>query len=316
VYLVTGGAGFIGSHIVEALVGQGERVRVLDDLSNGLADNLLPFGGAVDLVEGDIRDTSVVRRCVAGVEVVLHLAALGSVARSVADPVTSNDVNVTGTLNVLEAARDAGVRRLVFSSSSSVYGENPTLPKREDLTLMPVSPYAVSKLAGEAYTRVFARLYRMETVCLRYFNVFGPRQRPDSAYAAVIPRFMQWAMDGQPLVVYGDGLQSRDFTYVTNVVRANLLAAKVPGVSGGVFNVACGGRYSLLDIVRSLETAVGRPLHVVHENVRAGDVRHSEADVSEARKCLGYEVEVTFDDGLARTWQAFVDRARGLKAAV
>ena len=315
-YLVTGGAGFIGSHIVEALVGEGERVRVLDDLSNGLAANLASFSDAVELVAGDIRDPSVVQRCVTGVDVVLHLAALGSVARSVADPVTSNDVNVTGTLNVLRAARDAGVHRLVFSSSSSVYGENPTLPKREDIALMPVSPYAVSKLAGEAYTRVFARLYDMETVCLRYFNVFGPRQRPDSAYAAVIPLFMQRAMDGQPLVIYGDGLQSRDFTYVTNVVRANLLAARASGVSGGVFNVACGERYSLLDIVRSLEAAVGHPLQVLHEDVRAGDVRHSEADVTEARNRLGYQVEVTFDEGFARTWRAFIERARRLKAAV
>lgn len=309
-YLVTGGAGFIGSHIVEALVSRGESVRVLDDLSNGLAENVAPFGESVEFVHGDIRDSALVERCVTGISVVLHLAALGSVARSVADPITSNDVNVTGTLNVLRAARDARVRRFVFSSSSSVYGENPTLPKREDLVLMPVSPYAVSKLAGESYTRVFARLYEMETVCLRYFNVFGPRQRPDSAYAAVIPRFMKWALEGEPLVVYGDGMQSRDFTYVSNVVSANLAAAVAPGVSGGVYNVACGERYTLLDIVHSLETALGRPLRVVHEGARAGDVRHSEADVSAARAAIGYEVEVAFDEGLARTWRAFVQRQR------
>jgi UDP-glucose 4-epimerase len=309
VYLVTGGAGFIGGHIVEALVGEGERVRVLDDLSNGLESNVAVFGDAVELVRGDIRDVSAVERAVRGCSVVLHLAALGSVARSVADPATSNDVNVTGTMNVLRAARDAGVRRLVFSSSSSVYGENPALPKHEGLALLPVSPYAVSKLAGESYTRVFARLYEMETVCLRYFNVFGPRQRPDSAYAAVIPLFMRWALDRKPLTIYGDGEQSRDFTYVSNVVRANLLAARTPGVSGGVFNVACGERYSLLDIVRSLEAAVGRKLEVRHEPPRAGDVRHSEADISAARKALGFEVDVGFAEGLALTWEAFRRRA-------
>jgi nucleoside-diphosphate-sugar epimerase len=304
-YLVTGGAGFIGSHIVEALVGEGEHVRVVDDLSNGLAANLAPFGSRVDLVRGDIRDARLMDEVMRGVSHVLHLAALGSVARSVADPVTTNDVNVTGTLNVLRAARDAGVRRLVFSSSSSVYGENPALPKHEDLVTMPISPYAVSKLAGEQYTRVFARLHDIETVCLRYFNVFGPRQRPDSQYAAVIPLFMRWAREGAPLKVYGDGEQSRDFTYVTNVVRANLLAARVPGVSGRVFNIACGERFSLLDIVRSLEQACRRKLEVVHEPPRAGDVRHSLADVGAAREALGYASDVSFDEGLRRTWDAF-----------
>jgi UDP-glucose 4-epimerase len=312
-YLVTGGAGFIGSHIVEALVARGDGVRVLDDLSNGLAENLAPFAGSVELVRADIRDVDAVERAMSGVSVVLHLAALGSVARSVADPITSNAVNVSGTLNVLRAARDSGVRRIVFSSSSSVYGENPILPKCEDLATLPVSPYAVSKLAAECYTRVFARLYDLETVCLRYFNVFGPRQRPDSAYAAVIPLFMKWALAGEPLVVYGDGHQSRDFTYVSNVVRANLLAATAPNVSGGVFNIACGTRYSLLDIVRSLEKAVGRSLRVNHQAARAGDVRHSEADVALARAALGYQVEVAFDEGLARTWTAFVERTRAAK---
>jgi UDP-N-acetylglucosamine/UDP-N-acetyl-alpha-D-glucosaminouronate 4-epimerase len=309
VYLVTGGAGFIGSHIVDELVRRGEHVRVLDDMSNGLERNVASHGAGVELVRGDIRDVACVDRCVHGVDVVLHLAALGSVARSVADPATTNDVNVTGTLNVLRSARDAGVRRVIFSSSSSVYGENPALPKHEDLALVPVSPYAVSKLAAEAYTRVFARLYTMETVCLRYFNVFGPRQRPDSQYAAVIPRFMQWAHEGAPLVIYGDGQQSRDFTYVANVVAANLLAANAPGVSGRVFNVACGDRYSLIDIVKNLEAAVGRPLEVIHEAPRAGDVRHSQADVGAAREALGYEVSVSFSRGLALTWEAFAAQA-------
>jgi nucleoside-diphosphate-sugar epimerase len=314
-YLVTGGAGFIGSHVVEALVGDDERVRVLDDLSNGLESNLAPFGKRVELIPGDIRDRATVAAAMKGVSTVLHLAALGSVARSVADPVTSNAVNVSGTLNVLHAAHEAGVRRFVFSSSSSVYGENPALPKHEELVPIPVSPYAVSKLAGEHYTRVFARLYRIETVCLRYFNVFGPRQRPDSPYAAVIPLFMRGALQATPLTIYGDGQQSRDFTYVTNVVRANLLAARVPGVSGRVFNVACGERYSLLDIVRSLEATVGRKLDVVHEKPRAGDVRHSLADVGAAREALGYEVEVGFDEGLGRTWEAFLAQAAPRAAA-
>ena len=241
-YLVTGGAGFIGSNIVEALVAAGDPVRVLDDFSNGLAANLEPFGNAVELIEGDIRDAEAVRRAVSGVRVVLHLAALGSVQRSVDDPATSNAVNVSGTVNVLDAARRAGVERVVFSSSSSVYGDNPEMPKHEGLTPAPISPYAVTKLAGEAYARVFHRVYGLDTVCLRYFNVFGPRQRPDSAYAAVIPLFMGWASEGTPLVINGDGEQSRDFTYVDNVVDANLKAVRAEGVGGRVFNIACGER--------------------------------------------------------------------------
>jgi nucleoside-diphosphate-sugar epimerase len=306
VYLVTGGAGFIGSNIVEALVTSGAAVRVLDNLANGKRENLAAFGDRVEWIEGDIRDPSVCKRAVNGASVVLHLAALGSVPRSIADPATSNEVNVTGTLNVLIAARDAGVKRVVFSSSSSVYGENPTLPKREDLATLPISPYAVSKLAAESYTRVFSKVYDLETVSLRYFNVFGPRQRADSPYAAVIPLFMQSALEGRPLPINGDGLQSRDFTYVTNVVRANLLAATVPGVAGGTYNIACGERYSLLDIVEALAEAAGRPLARDHRPPRAGDVRHSQADISAAETDLGYRVEVGFREGLARTWRAFL----------
>jgi len=306
VYLVTGGAGFIGSNIVEALVKSGTAVRVLDNLANGRRENLTAFADRVEWIEDDIRDPAACKRAVSGVRVVLHLAALGSVPRSIADPATSNDVNVTGTLNVLIAARDAGVKRVVFSSSSSVYGENPTLPKREDLATLPISPYAVSKLAAESYTRVFARVYGLETVSLRYFNVFGPRQRSDSPYAAVIPLFMQSALEGKPLPINGDGLQSRDFTYVTNVVRANLLAATAAGVSGGTYNIACGERYSLLDIVEALAEAAGRPLARDHRAPRAGDVRHSQADISAAAKDLGYRVEVGFREGLALTWRAFL----------
>ncbi len=304
-YLVTGGAGFIGSNIVDTLVTAGRRVRVLDDLSNGRRANLDPYGARVECIQGDIRDLDACRRAVVGAEVVLHLAALGSVPRSIADPATSHDVNVTGTLNVLMAARDAKVKRVVYSSSSSVYGDNLTLPKDESLATSPISPYAVTKLAAENYTRVFAKVYGLETVSLRYFIVFGPRQRSDSPYAAVIPRFMQAARDGDALAINGDGLQSRDFTYVTNVVRANLLAATAAGVSGRVFNIACGERYTLLDIADALSAASGRPLARDHRPARAGDVRHSQADIGAAGRDLGYRVEVGFRDGLARTWQAF-----------
>ncbi len=307
-YLVTGGAGFIGSNIVDELLHRGHGVRVLDDFSNGLQGNLAHVREDVEVVEGDIRDREAVARAMAGIDRVLHLAALGSVPRSIEDPANSNAVNVTGTMNVLVAARDAGVRRVVFSSSSSVYGENPTLPKHEGLATVPISPYATSKLAGESYTRVFARCYPLETVALRYFNVFGPRQRPDSAYAAVIPRFMQWARDGQALVIHGDGEQSRDFTYVDNVVSANLLAAEVEGVSGEVFNIACGERYSLLDIVAAIEAACGHALERRHVDSRAGDVRHSEADIQAATSRLGFRVQVGFREGLARTWEAFLAR--------
>ncbi len=304
-YLVTGGAGFIGSNIVTELVRRGERARVFDDLSNGLRSNLDGVADDVEIVEGDVRDPDAVARAVKGVDVVLHLAALGSVPRSVEDPKTSNDVNVGGTLNVLIAARDAGVGRVVYSSSSSVYGDNPALPKREDMATRPLSPYAASKLAGENYTRAFAEVYGMETVSLRYFNVFGPRQRPDSPYAAVIPLFMSWAAASEPLLIHGDGLQSRDFTYVDNVVHANLLAAVGGDVRGRVFNTACGTRYSLLDLVDGLASAVGHQLERNHVEARVGDVKHSEADIAAAGEALGYSVVVDFSEGLARAWRAY-----------
>jgi len=307
-YLVTGGAGFIGSHIVEELVRRGAPVRVLDDLSNGLASNLDAFGSAVELVEGDIRDFDATRCAMEGASYVLHLAALGSVARSIDDPVTSNAVNVEGTLNVLVAAREARVRRVVFSSSSSVYGDSPALPKREEQPTIPISPYAASKLAAENYARVFARVYDLETVALRYFNVFGPRQRPDSQYAAVIPLFMRAAVEGTTLTIFGDGEQSRDFTYVTNVVSANLLACEAAGVSGRVFNVACGARHSVLDIIASLERTVGHPLPREHRPPRTGDIKHTAADISAAREALGFDVLVGFDEGMAQTWKAFVEQ--------
>jgi nucleoside-diphosphate-sugar epimerase len=307
-WLVTGGAGFIGSHIVAELARRGQAVRVFDNFATGLERNLEPFAGRIETVRGDLRDAAAVAAAARGATHVLHLGALGSVPRSVEDPATSNDVNVSGTLNVLVAARDAGAKRVVFSSSSSVYGANTEIPKRVGMATDPVSPYAVTKQAGESYTRVFWRVYGLETVALRYFNVFGENQRPDSAYAAVIPKFMDWALRGEPLVIHGDGLQSRDFTYVDNVVSANLLAATADGVAGEVFNVACGGAFTLVDIADALERALGRPLERRHVESRAGDVRRSLADIQPAIDRLGYRVLVDFEDGLARTWDSFCRR--------
>lgn len=301
VYLVTGGAGFIGSHITERLVREGHNVRVLDNFSSGHEANLESFRSAVELIRGDIRDVRLVNEATRGVEVVFHEAALGSVPRSVADPVTTHEVNITGTLNVLLAARDAGVKRVVYASSSSVYGETPVLPKREDMTVQPLSPYALSKLAGEHYATVFKQVYGFEIVSLRYFNIFGPRQDPESQYAAVIPRFIAALLEGKAPVVYGDGLQSRDFTYVENVVNANLLAAEAEGFAGHAFNVACGGRYSLLDLLAKLKEAIGSNVDPIHEAARAGDVRDSQASVEAAERGLGYRVSVGFEEGLRRT---------------
>ena len=300
-YMVTGGAGFIGSHIVEELVRRGERVRVLDNFSTGRRENIAPFLEHIELIEGDLRDLPTVRQAVEGVDYVLHQAALPSVPRSVADPLASNAANVTGTLHLLVAARDAGSKRVVYASSSSIYGDNPTLPKQEDMPPVPKSPYAVSKLAGEHYCRAFTAVYGLETVCLRYFNVFGPRQDPASQYAAVIPKFITAMLRNDPPTVYGDGYQSRDFTYVSNVVRANLLAATAPNVAGRVFNVACGQRYTLLDLIAILDDILGTHVMPIHTAPRPGDVRHSLADVTAAQEALGYQAEVDFRAGLRRT---------------
>ncbi len=297
--LVTGGAGFIGSHLVDALVARGDRVRVLDDLATGRRENLNPDA---EFVEGSVADEDAVTRAVAGVEVVFHLGALGAVARSVADPRASNRANVDGTLNVLTLGRDAGVRRLVFASSSSVYGGATEVPTPESAPLRPRSPYANTKLAGEWYVRLFAELYPIETVALRYFNVFGPRQRPDSTYAAVIPLFAAALMDGERPTVHGDGTQSRDFTYVSDVVAANLAAAAAPAAraSGHAFNVAPGEGATLLDLL----DALGRTLGVVPDPVfvapRPGDVKLSCADAAAARDVLGWSPTVAVADGLAR----------------
>ncbi|HEY5996938.1 MAG TPA: SDR family oxidoreductase [Candidatus Deferrimicrobiaceae bacterium] len=305
-YLVTGGAGFIGSNLTEALLRKGERVRVFDNFLTGRRENLAGFaeayGAAFELVEGDLRDPGSVRRAMDGIDYVLHEGALPSVPRSVADPVLSNAINIDGTLNVLVAARDAGVRRLVFAASSSAYGDTPELPKRESMTPNPKSPYAAQKLAGEHYLRIFHSVYGLETVALRYFNVFGPRQDPKSTYAAVIPAFVTAVLSGTAPVVHGDGGQTRDFTFIDNVIHANLAACAAPAEAcGKVFNVACGERVSLLDILESIYAAAGRRVEPRFEPARTGDVRDSLADISLGRKLLGYEPKVRFAEGLAKT---------------
>jgi nucleoside-diphosphate-sugar epimerase len=305
--LVTGGAGFIGSHLVEELVRRGGPVRVLDNFSTASIENLASVLDRIELVEGDILDEDTVRAAMRGVRRVFHQAALRSVPRSVDDPVSSNRVNVDGTLNVLMAARAAGVQRVVYASSSSVYGTANCVPLSEDVVPRPVSPYAVSKLAGEYYCQVFTRIYSLPTVGLRYFNVFGPRQDPESMYAAVIPRFIEAALRGEHLEVHGDGLQSRDFTDVRNVVAANCLAAQRDEAVGEVFNVACGQQHSLMDIIQMIgrELPVGaRPIHWHHTQGRAGDVRHTRADLTKAERRLGYRVVVGFEAGLRDTLEA------------
>src|SRR5439155_15224644 len=308
VVLVTGGAGFIGSHLVERLLAGGARVRVLDNFSTGTRANL-PFaraaGRRLEVIRGDIRNGAVVARAARGVRVIFHQAAMRSVPRSVKDPLGANENNVTGTLNVLAAARRGRVARVVYASSSSVYGDRPDLPKREEQPPAPISPYAVSKAAGEQYAVVWTRLYGVETTGLRYFNVFGPRQDPKSEYAAVVPRFILWGLRGKPLEVHGDGAQSRDFTYIDNVVEANLLAARTAGVGGEVFNVGCGDRVSLLAMIAKLEAILGRRLSCKHVPPRPGDVPHTLADVSKGKRLLGYSPLVPFDEGLRRTVEYF-----------
>jgi UDP-glucose 4-epimerase len=299
--LVTGGGGFIGSHLVDRLLDLGHSVRVLDNFSTGRRTNLRRTLTHIELIEGDLRDPDTVRRAAQGAEIVLHQAALPSVPRSVNDPRTTNAVNVEGTLNVLLAAREAGARRVVVASSSSVYGDTPTLPKIETMPPTPRSPYAISKLAAEQYTCSFAALYGLETVALRYFNVFGPRQDPTSQYSGVIALFCTAALRGEPYTIQGDGLQSRDFTYIENVVQANLLAATAPDVSGQVFNVACGERITLLDMITTLNRLVGRDQPIEYSPARSGDVRHSLAAIGKARQLLGYAPAIDLAEGLART---------------
>ncbi|MBI4478363.1 MAG: SDR family oxidoreductase [Acidobacteria bacterium] len=299
-YLVTGGAGFIGSHLVTELITRGEPVRVVDDLSTGFRRNLDHVSG-VDFLEGSLADLDVARRAVDGIEFVLHQAAIPSVPRSVADPLTSHRANIDATLNLLVAARDARVRRVVFAGSSSAYGNTPTLPKREDMTPKPLSPYALQKLVGEQYCALFWDLYGLETVSIRYFNVFGPRQDPSSPYSGVISLFISALLQGRRPIIFGDGEQTRDFTYVANVVDGVLRASRAPGVSGEVINVATGVRISLNQLFRSLRDLVGSDIEPIYSDPRAGDVRDSQADIGKARRLLGYEPLISFEEGLHRT---------------
>ena len=309
-YLVTGGAGFIGSSISRALLARGDKVRVLDNFFSGKRENLADVAADVELIEGDIRDTSTVARACAGVEVVFHEAAIPSVPRSLADPISSNDVNITGTLTVLHEAKRAGVRRVVYAASSSAYGDTPTLPKIETMRPAPLSPYAVSKLAGEHYCQVFAGAYGLETVCLRYFNVFGPRQDPKSEYAAVIPRFVTAGLTGKGVTIYGDGTQSRDFCFIENTVEANLAAGGAPAAdaSGRVFNIACGAATTLNDVVKQLGELLGKKIEITYAPGRVGDVKHSLADITEARTRLGYKAAVSFAEGLKRSVAWYSER--------
>jgi UDP-glucose 4-epimerase len=307
-HLVTGGAGFIGSHIAAGLLARGQQVRILDDLSTGKRSNLDLLHGEAEIVEGDIRNPEVARRATQGVETIFHHAAEPSVPRSVADPLHTYDVNVTGTLNLFLAARDAGCRRIVFASSSAVYGDSPEMPKRETMIPGLLSPYASSKLAGEGLCQVFTRSFGLEAVSLRYFNVFGPRQDPNSAYAAVIPRFLSLLTQGKPPVIFGDGEQSRDFIYIDNVVDANLKAAATPGIGGRVFNIASGKSVTLNGMLDELAEIVGTTTHPTYEPERPGDIRHSLADVELARRDLGFSISIPFLEGLRRTVESMIER--------
>ena len=303
-YLVTGGAGFIGSHIAATLLKQGESVRILDNYATGRLLNqeaFLGLPGQVEILQGDIRDNEIVKKAMQGVEIVFHQAALASVPRSIKDPVQSLEVNVNGTHNILLAARDAAVRRVVFASSSSVYGDTLTLPKQEDMPTAPLSPYAIHKLTGELLCSVFTRIYHLETVALRYFNVFGPRQDPKSEYAAVIPRFLTALLTKDQPVIFGDGQQTRDFTFIDNVVQANLKAAIAPDASGQVMNIGCGTRVSLNEVLSIAGERLGTQVKVNYQPARSGDVKDSLADIQKAQRLIGYEPTIGFSEGLSRT---------------
>ena len=302
-YLVTGGAGFIGSNIVDELVRRGHDVAVLDDLSSGKRTNLGQVAGKVDLQVGSITDLDTIQKACEGVDYVIHLAARTSVPRSVKDPIESNRINIDGTLNVLVAARDAKVRRVVFAASSSAYGETPILPKIETMPPAPISPYGVTKYVGELYAQVFGRVYGLENACVRYFNVFGPRQDPTSQYSGVLSRFMLAVLEGKMPVIYGDGEQSRDFTFIENVVDETLRACEAPDASGRVFNGGTGSRITLNQVIHLLAKISGQPIEAVYDPPRNGDIRDSQADISLARRVLGYEPRVQFEEGLRRTWE-------------
>lgn len=297
-YLVTGGAGFIGSHLVNRLLSENATVRVIDNFSSGKRSNLEHVASQIELVEGDIRNPDDCKKACAGVEIIFHEAAVPSVPRSVADPITSHQANIDGTFNVLMAARDAGVKRVVYAASSSAYGDVPELPKRETTRPEPLSPYAVNKLVGEYYCQVFNKCFGLETVSLRYFNVFGPKQDPKSQYAAAIPAFVTSILRGESPTIYGDGEQTRDFTFIDNVVHANLLASRAPGVKGEVMNIACGSSVSVNAIIRQINALLGTNVAPTYVPPRAGDVKHSLADISRAKTVIGYEPLIMFDEGL------------------
>jgi len=312
-YLVTGGAGFIGSNSVDELVRRGHSVVVLDDLSSGKEENLAECRNKITFIKGSITDIEVVRKAMHEAEYVLHLAARTSVPRSVKDPIETNRINIDGTLNVLVAAKEMKVKRVVFAASSSAYGETPTLPKLETMQPQPISPYGVTKYVGELYGQTFGRCYGLENVSLRYFNIFGPRQDPSSPYSGVLAKFCTAFLDETQPVVFGDGEQTRDFTFVDNAVQANLLACEAPNVSGKVFNVGCGGRVSLNEVLRALARVTGRTLEAKYEPSRDGDIRDSQADISQAREFLNYDPPVGFEEGLTRTFEWY--RSTQMKAA-
>lgn len=302
-YLVTGGAGFIGSNTVDEIVRRGHTVAVLDDFSTGREENLRQCAGKIEIIRGSITDLPAVQKACEGADYVIHLAALTSVPRSVKDPVETNHVNIDGTVNVLVAARDAKVRRLVYAASCSAYGDTPVQPQRETMNPNPISPYGVTKFVGEVYAKVFHQCYGLETVCLRYFNVFGPRQDPTSAYSGVLSKFVTTLLaDGQP-VIFGDGEQSRDFIFIENIVQANLLACDAQNCAGRVFNVGTGCKHTLNETLRLLERISRKNASAKYEPPRAGDILHSQADITEARKALGYDPRTNFEEGLRRTWE-------------
>lgn len=299
-YLVTGGAGFIGSNIVKELLKRGDYVRVLDNFATGKRENVFEFRNNpnFELIEGDLRSFHIVRNAVKGVDYVLHQGALPSIPRSINDPITTNDVNILGTLNVLEAAKEFGVKRVIYASSSSVYGNSEILPKTEEIPIQPLSPYALSKYTGERYCQIYYKIYGLETVVLRYFNVFGPNQDPTSQYSAVIPKFIKLMREGQLPTINGDGMQSRDFTYVANVVEANLLACEADEAVGEVFNIACGKRYTILQLVGTLNKIFGKNIKPIFDKERVGEVKHSVADIEKAKKMLGFKAICGFEEGL------------------
>jgi len=315
VYVVTGGAGFIGSHIAEELVRRNQQVRIVDDFSSGKAANIASFRDRVDVITADIADRSSIARAFDGADFVIHQAAIPSVPKSMLDPVTSNRANVDGTLNVLLAARDAGVKRVVYASSSSLYGDSPTLPKREDMTPDPLSPYGAQKLFGEMYSRLFSKAFGLETVSLRYFNVFGPRQDATSQYSGVLAKFIPAVLESRRPTIYGDGTQSRDFTYVANVVEANLLACTAPGVAGEALNIACGDRITVRAMLDQINAIIGKSMEPIYSERRPGDILHSQADITKARRLLNYNPAVSFQEGLRRTIEWYRENPASATAA-